>query len=75
MKGRMYMNGYKDEILNPKDETFDHNDYHTTTSITNQAIVGDYNASRQIEREATARMQRIAAERRNAKRSKAMKRK
>ncbi|GFH45902.1 hypothetical protein CTEN210_02376 [Chaetoceros tenuissimus] len=74
LKGRIYMNGYKDEILNPKDETFDHNDYHTT-SITNQAIVGDYNASRQIEREATARMQRIAAERRNAKRSKAMKRK
>lgn len=74
LKGRMYMNGYKDEILNPKDETFDHNDYHTA-SITNQAIVGDYNASRQIEREATSRMQRIAAERRNAKRSKAMKRK
>ena len=40
-------------------------------SLHTQAAQGDYNATKQIEREATARMQRLAAEKRQARRRKA----
>lgn len=36
-----------------------------------QAAEGSYDAAKKIEREATARMQRLAAEKRNARRRKA----
>jgi len=40
-------------------------------SLHTQAAQGDYNATKQIEREATARMQRLASEKRQARRRKA----
>eukprot|EP00557_Chaetoceros_sp_GSL56_P011417 CAMPEP_0176480310 /NCGR_PEP_ID=MMETSP0200_2-20121128/2208_1 /TAXON_ID=947934 /ORGANISM="Chaetoceros sp., Strain GSL56" /LENGTH=1290 /DNA_ID=CAMNT_0017876419 /DNA_START=195 /DNA_END=4067 /DNA_ORIENTATION=+ len=73
IKGRLFMNGFRSKDLEADEldsahVPLDHQ------SLVNQALTGDYNASKKIEREATARMQRIAAEKRNAKRSKAMKR-
>jgi hypothetical protein len=74
IKGRIYMNGYNKEKLQP-DSIIDTSQYDSQMSLTAQAATGDYDASKRIEREATARMQRKAAERQNSKRSKAMKRK
>lgn len=73
IKGRLFMNGFKaNELEADKLDSVTLPSDHQT--LMDQALVGDYNASRRIEREATARMQRIAAEKRNSKRSKAMKR-
>lgn len=74
IKGRIYMNGFNANKLDPESMDSDTNKYNSKASLAEQAATGDYNASKQIEREATARMQRIAAERRNTKR-KATKRK
>ena len=73
IKGRIYLNGFKADVLQP--ELIDQGSDFGQPSLTDQARIGDFEASRSIEREATSRMQRIAAERRNAKKSKAMKRK
>jgi len=74
IKGRLYLNGFKAEELQSEFHGQDL-DFGKHTSLTDQARVGDFDASRRIEKEATSRMQRIAAERRNAKKSKATKRK
>ena len=74
IKGRLYLNGFKAEELQSELNGQDL-DFGKQTSLTDQARVGDFDASRQIEREATLRMQRKAAERRNDKKSKATKRK
>jgi hypothetical protein len=74
IKGRIFMNGFRAEQLEADKLDNDVSLPSDHQSLTNQALVGDSNASRRIEREATARMQRIAAEKRNSKRSKAMKR-
>lgn len=76
IKGRIYMNSFNAYKFEGEsidgDADVNHNG---ETSLAAQAAIGDYDASKRIEREATARMQRIAAERRNAKRTRAMKRK
>jgi hypothetical protein len=73
VKGRLFFNGYKQEYFNAPEVDETVTQQLKVFSIEEQAKQGDYDATRQIEREATARMQRLAAENRNARRSKAMK--
>lgn len=75
IKGRIYMNDFHAEKL--QSDLIDNDTTHERkfSTLADQAMIGDYNASKQIEREATSRMQRVAAGKQNAKRSKAMKRK
>jgi len=73
IKGRVYLNGFKAGELQSELKVQGSN--LGNPSLTDQARIGNIDAARSIEREATARMQRKAAERRNAKTSKAMKRK
>ena len=74
IKGRLFLNGFKAEELQSELNGQDL-DLGKQITLISQARVGDFDASRQIEREATLRMQRKAAERRNDKKSKATKRK
>jgi hypothetical protein len=73
VKGRLFFNGYKQEYFCTSEEEESLSQQFKVFSVEEKAKQGDYDATRQIEREATARMQRLAAENRNAKRSKAMK--
>ena len=76
IKGRIYLNGFKAEELKSANGQVTTSYTHTSqVSLADQARSGDFDAARQIEREATARMQRIAAANRNMKKSKATKRK
>jgi len=73
VKGRLFFNGYKQEYFDTSEADQHLSDQFKVFSVEEKAKQGDYDATRQIEREATARMQRLAAENRNARRSKAMK--
>ena len=67
LKGRVHYGGFKQSILSSLDSYS--NDLKSLT-LGDQAKSGNYDASRQIEREATSRIQRKAAEKRNTRRAK-----
>lgn len=67
IKGRLHFGGFKDKT-NIDDRTI--LDDRKAVSLEDHAKSGDYDASRRIEREATSRIQRKAAEKRNARRTK-----
>ncbi len=76
IKGRIFFNGFGNNELQNEAVDFEvESNISNSLSLNGQAVMGDYDASRRIEREATSRMQRQAAERRNAKKSKALRRK
>jgi VacB/RNase II family 3'-5' exoribonuclease len=65
LKGRMHYGGFKENAISD-----DLSNEMKTLSIEDHARLGNYDASRRIERENTARIQRKAAEKRNTKRAK-----
>ena len=69
LKGRMHFGGFKNTSSSGTNESFS-NTESKILSLEDHAKLGNYDASRQIEREATSRIQRKAAEKRNARRTK-----
>jgi len=67
LKGRMHFGGFKENVSHSV-ETLSQET--KKLSIEDQAKLGNYDASRRIERDATSRIQRKAAEKRNARRGK-----
>ena len=67
IKGRLHFGGFKDKT-NIDERTII--DDRKGLKLEDHAKSGDYDASRRIEREATSRIQRKAAEKRNARRTK-----